>query len=712
MLQLVQHQKSGELVVEELPVPQCIDNGILVKNHFSLISAGTEKVSVENTKGSLLARARKQPEQVKLVMDSVKQHGISDTIRRVQNKLESYKTLGYSAAGVVVESKCDEFSVGDRVAVAGAGYANHADFVTVPKNLAIKVPDNVLLEDASYTTVASIALQGVRQADPKLGESVAVIGLGLIGLITIQMLKAAGCRVAGIDINESLFENAEKFGAEACFQSSSKSIDKLKAFSRGIGFDSVIITAGTSSSEPLQLSMEIARQHGNVVIVGAVGMDLKRQPWYMKEVNLKISCSYGPGRYDSFYEEYGQDYPAGFVRWTENRNMQAVIDLISSGSLDVNSLTTHSFEIKDAPKAYEVISSNQDFTGIVLKYDQSNNSSEKFINNKGKIHNKGELRVSMIGAGQFAQNYLLPPLSKAGVRYYGVSTSSSVNAKTAADVHGFKVSTTDSSELIKSNETDIVFVATRHDTHAKFVLEAIKNGKAVFVEKPLAVNIDQLSQIKEEYDSNNGWVMTGFNRRFSPQFKFIKDSFKSKTQPMVVSYRVNAGKIPKGHWVQQKENGGRIIGEVCHFIDTIIYLTGELPVRVYAESISGNDLEMMNIDNVIINLKMSGGSVATIEYLANGGKTMSKEFCEVFCEGASAEMDNFNAVRYYDSKASSLKSFNGKKGIQEEVEEVIDAVKSGKEAPISFKELYYTTLTTFKILESLEKGQPIEVTND
>jgi predicted dehydrogenase/threonine dehydrogenase-like Zn-dependent dehydrogenase len=709
MIQLVQHQKSGEILSLEMPPPICLDGGILVQLSNSLISAGTEKASVDNAKGSLLTRAKKQPDQVKLVLETVKEHGISSTISRVKNKLDSFKVLGYSGAGIVTESRCDAFSVGDRVAVGGAGYANHAEIVSVPEKLAIKIPSDVSFEDASYTTVASIAMQGVRQADPRIGESVAVIGLGLLGIITIQLLKASGCRVAGIDINENLFEQAKKFGADECYKSSPESINSLLAFTRGMGFDSVIITAGTSSSAPMDLSMEITRQRGTVVIVGAVGTELKRNPWYRKEINLKISCSYGPGRYDSDYEEFGNDYPFAFVRWTENRNMESVIDLISSGSLNVSQMTTHDFKIEDAPKAFELISTGAEaFLGVVINYDEKKKHDNKFIINTKYKKSKGK-RLAFIGLGSFAQNYLIPALKQEDLDFYAVSNSSSASAKTASSVNNFEIATTDSEAIIKDENTDFVFIASRHSSHAKFICEAVKSGKAVFAEKPIAVNLAELRDITNLVGKHKGRVMCGFNRRFSPIFKSMKQYFATRKEPMQIVYRVNAGKIPKGHWVQQDSEGGRIIGEVCHFIDTCIFLTGELPVSVFAQSVSGKDISMVNRDNISISLKMSGGSICNIEYIASGGKSMPKEFCEVFCEGKSAQMDNFKSLNLFDSQANKQKTFSGDKGISQEIKETVASMKLGKEMPISFEELYATTLTTFKILESLSGGQAVEI---
>ena len=709
MLQVVQNQKNGEMIVEQLPAPNCMEGGILVQLSHSLISAGTEKVSVTNAQGSLLDRAKKQPDQVKLVLDTVKQHGIVSTYKRVKNKLDSYKSLGYSAAGTVIESKTDNFKKGDRVAVAGAGYANHAEIVSVPKNLSVLLPQNVSFEDASYTTVATIAMQGFRQANPVLGETIAVIGLGLIGQITIQLLKAAGCRVIGMDINEKLFDSAKKYGCDLCLKSSSSEIDRVLSFSRGAGCDSVIITAGTNSDEPLQLAMDICRQKGNVVIVGAVGLNLNRHPFYKKEINLKISCSYGPGRYDNNYEEKGQDYPIAYVRWTENRNMISFIDLLSMGKLDVSSMTTHRFNINDAPKAYDLItnSSADSYLGVIIEYPNQKPDLDRSIK-VNEFQKNDKINISFVGCGQFAQNYLIPPIKKSGIGLYAVSTASSVNAKTAAKVHNFAIGSTDSIDIIKNPSSNMIFCASMHDSHSKYVLEAINNNKPVFVEKPLAINQIELDKIKSAVEKQNGRVMVGFNRRFSKAFNEIKTFFKGRTQGMVISYRVNAGMIPKNHWVQSKEHGGRIIGELCHFIDTIIFLTDSKPNNVYATSLSSNDDSVMNADNLLVNIKFEDGSIAVIQYLANGDKSLPKEYCEVFCERATAIMNNFQSIKLRRAGKEKIIKLDGKKGIDEEVLSTIQAVEEGKKMPIEFLSLYNTTKTTFLINESLEKGIPIQ----
>lgn len=708
MLQIVQYQKTGEMKVIELPAPVCPDNGILVRNKFSLISAGTEKTSVENAKGSLLSRAKKQPDQVKLVVDTIKREGIVETGKRVLSKLESYKALGYSSAGIVIESRCDEFAPGDKVACAGAGYANHAEIAAIPKNLAVLIPENVSLDTAAYTTVASIAMQGVRQAQVSLGENVAVIGLGLIGQITVQLLKASGCSVIGIDINEDLFDTARQSGCDSVCISSFDSIDQVLAFSGGPGCDSVIITAGTSSNEPINLAMKIARKKGKVVIVGAVGMDVSRSPFYQKEIDLRISCSYGPGRYDPDYEEKGIDYPVAYVRWTENRNMLAFLELARQKKMDMNILTTHKFMINDASEAYELISSDKQYMGILIEYPERNESEKNVMatNKKGK---QDSLKVSFIGAGTFAQNYLLPPLKKAGVEFVGVSTTNPINAKSVAERMNFSISSTDSSYLIKSEDSNVIFCATRHDTHAKYVKEALEADKHIFVEKPLAIDENELDEIKQIYGSSKAGLMVGFNRRFSDPFKDIKKFYRDRKAPMAMNYRINAGQIPKSHWVQADDQGGRIVGEVCHFIDCMVYLTDSLPQSVYAVSTSSSDRVNVNEDNVVLSIKFKDGSIGAIEYFANGDKSLPKEYFEAFCEGSSAVMNNFKTLELFKNGKAKKYSYDGDKGISNEVLTFINHIRKGDPMPISFEEIYAVSKTTFRALDSLIDNKTKEI---
>jgi polar amino acid transport system substrate-binding protein len=712
MLQVIQYQKDGNISVEQLPAPACIKGGILVRNIYSVISAGTEKTSVTNTQSSLIKRAQKQPKEVKMVMEFIKKEGVISTAKRIFAKLDSYKTFGYSSAGIVIESDCKEFLPGDFVACGGAGYAVHAEIISVPKNLAVKVPAELDTDEAAYATVGAIALQGVRQANVRLGENVAVIGLGLLGQITVQMLKASGCNVAGLDINETLFDKAESYGCDKTYVSSKDNIKSMLAFTKGNGYDAVIITAGTPSNEPMELAVEIARKKGRIVVVGSVGMNIQRSPFYQKELEITISCSYGPGRYDANYEELGIDYPVAFVRWTENRNMKAVLQLIAQAKLDVNSLTTHEFNIKDALTAYDLVSGKvKDFyLGILLHYSGNDNTTSKTVQLTGEYSKIDKVSIGFLGAGTFAQNYLLPPLKDTSVQLHSVSTASSVNAMTIAKRFGFLNASTDSEAIINNREINAIFCATRHDLHSKYVIEAVRASKPVFVEKPLAVNVEQLLEIDRAVAEYEGRIMVGFNRRFSKPFVDIKNFFAKRNDPMTVSYRVNAGIPPKTFWVfNPEQGGGRIIGEACHFIDTMCFLTDALPVRVYAECISSDNDMVFNYDNVVITIKFSDGSVGSLQYFANGDSALSKEYCEVHCENTSAVMNNFELVDYYKNSKHIKKTYNGKKGHNEEVVATLEAMRQGKELPINYETIRKVTLATFAAVESLKTSFAVEL---
>ncbi len=711
MLQVVQHQKSGDIVIEDFPMPQCPENGVLVRTSHSLISAGTEKTSVSNAKLTLLQRAKKQPDDVKLILEFIKKEGLFSTIRRVTGKLNSFKQLGYSASGTVIESKCSEFKVGDRVACGGAGIANHSEFIAVPKNLAVKLPPTISFQSACYTTVGSIAMQGVRQADLRIGETVAIIGLGLIGQITAQLLKASGCKVIGIDLNTTLFPKALECGCSEVFSSSFENIPSIKAFTRGLGCDAVIITAGTSSNQPVELAMEICRKKGKVVVVGAVGMNIARNPFYQKEIDFKISCSYGPGRYDPDYEEKGIDYPAPFVRWTENRNMQSFVDLLELERINVDVLTSHIFDLNQAGDAYNLITGKEktDYLGILLKYNEESQPISR-INYLTSTKSSNIVKIGFIGLGSFAQNYLIPALKDSNVSFAGVATSSPVNAKTAAKLNNFEFCSTDGIEVIQNKDVNTVFIASRHDSHSHYVIAALKANKPVFVEKPLAINAEELNEIINVYSNcEKSMLMVGFNRRFSKSFKVIDKFFENRTEPLTMLYRINAGFIPKTHWVQFPEQGGRIIGEICHFIDCMVFLTKAKPIRVFADCASGNSSEYINEDNINITIKFADGSSGVINYFANGDSGIAKEYCEVFCEKSTAIMNNFENVKLYRKSKEKIINTGGKKGIVEEVEATIVSIKNNTEMPISFEEIVLVTKTTFAILESLKTGNCVQI---
>ncbi len=731
MKQVVQNLKTGEIKVEKLPSPVLKPGGILVKNHFSLISAGTEKSSVDLGKMSMLQKARSRPDDVRRVLQEIKQSGFLPTYKKVMSKLSSLKSLGYSTSGVVlaVDPNISEFKPGDPVACAGAGYAVHADIVFVPKNLAVKVPFGVGLEDAAYTTVGAIAMQGVRQANPTIGERIVVIGLGLVGLLVVQILKANGCRVIGIDVDPENVELAKRLGADEVCRRSDDVNSLVLSFTDGYGADAVIIAAATRSSDPVSLAGTIARDRSRIVMIGATGMNMPRVPYYLKELEFKLSRSYGPGRYDSNYEEGGSDYPIGYVRWTENRNMREFAHLLSEKKVHVKSLTTHRFPIDQAVEAYRMISGKrtEKYIGIILEYEKETEEvkagpaagrpkSSGKMGPRTDAYKRNPLTVGFIGAGSFAQANLLPALkSITDVNLDTVCTASGVSAKTAQYQFGFKSATTSAEEIFSNEGIGTVFIATRHNLHASLVLDALKSGKNIFVEKPLALNEDELISIGQYYRSNDETdaplLMVGFNRRFAPLSINLKRFFEQTGEPIVVNYRVNAGFVPKNHWTQDPaEGGGRIIGEACHFVDFIRFLTGSSVDKVYAESISTTSSAITAGDNVNISLRMKNGSLGVITYLANGDSSLAKERVEVSSGKRSAVLDNFQYLYLYRNGAVK-KVGNGKlnKGISNEVILFIKALTSDRRPLITFDELVNTTLTTFKILTSLSVGEPVSL---
>lgn len=718
MLQIIQYQKTGEILIEDLPAPVLKPGGVLVRNLFSLISSGTEKTSVETAQASLIGKAKNRPDLVKQVIENVKRDGLIATYEKVKTRLDNYKELGYSSAGIVLQSSVDEFRVGDIVACAGAGYASHAEIIFVPKNLVVKIPEEISVEEAAFTTIGAIALQGVRQADVRIGENVVVIGLGLIGLITVQLLKANGCRVIGLDINDQNFETAKRLGCDECVISNVESIKVVDAFSHGLGIDAVLITAGTKSNEPIELALQFARKKSKVVVVGAVQMNIPRSPFYEKEIDLRISCSYGPGRYDTNYEEKGMDYPIGYVRWTEKRNMEAILSLISQKRIDVKSLITHTILIQDATKAYELIlgKRNESHLGILISYPQQ-------VDVYATLHRKQEIRINpsiasqndivigFIGSGNFAQSNLIPHLKNAKLKLKTVVTTKPVNAKSVAVKFGFDNFATDANEIQYDSDINLVFIATRHDSHAKYVLESLRNNKNVFVEKPLAITLEELEQIKSSYNNqtNQQHLTVGYNRRFSEPFNSIKNFFKNSLEPYLINYRINAGPLSKNHWLHDSQQGGRVIGEVCHFVDIMQFITNAKPVKVFCESIVSSNKNVENKDNINVIIKFNDGSVGSISYLANGDMSVPKEYCEIHSMGKTAIMHDFKNVEFYNNGKIKRQKFNGSKGHKEEIEHFLNVI-NGKEKPtLAFESIYLTTLTTFKILESLQKAEPVVI---
>ncbi|HLP72155.1 MAG TPA: bi-domain-containing oxidoreductase [Bacteroidales bacterium] len=713
MKQLIQNFKSGEMYVDEIPAPAISAGMVLVGNEFSLISAGTERGTVKIAQANLLGKAKERPDLVAQVIKNIKKEGITATLNKVRTKLDSLKALGYSSAGVVKASldKNGLFRPGDRVACAGQDYASHAAVISVPQNLVARIPDNVSSEEAAFTTVGSIALQGIRQASPNLGEKVAVIGLGLLGQITCQLLKANGCMVFGIDLNEKLVKTAqENAGVIAMRRDDANIVSSCLDFSDGYGFDSVIITAATQSNDPVELAASIARKKAKIVIVGAVGMELHRDPYfYRKELELIMSCSYGPGRYDPSYEEGGHDYPYPYVRWTEQRNMEAFLGMLSMKVINVKPLITHVFDISDAEKAYDIVlGKTKEFSsGILLRYAPSNGKERSLVNLKNDP--SGSVSTGFIGAGSFAQSYLIPAVRSSGGSLNGVVTTRGITSKNVASKFGFNYCSTNIDDVLNDKNINTVFIATPHASHASLVAKALEARKNVFVEKPLAINMEQLAQVMEARNNFRKPVMVGFNRRFSAVAERIRSEFETIAEPLLVNIRVNAGIIPGEHWIQNPEiGGGRIIGEVCHFIDLMQFLTGSEPVSVFAESVTTDSSAIAAYDNIAVVVKFRNGSVGNLMYLANGDSGLAKERIEVSGGGSSAVINDFrDGILYRNGKTIKLDSKG--KGHREEVQKFFDALVKGVDSPLSFRSACLTTVTTFRILDSLSTGLPQDI---
>lgn len=706
MKQLTQKLGSGEMKIQEVPQPQLGAGMVLVQNHYSIISAGTEGSTVSAARKSLIGKAKERPQQVKQVIDVLKKQGPVQTYRAINKKLDSYSPLGYSSAGKVIAigEGVDEFKVGDLVACAGVGYANHAEVVSVPINLCVLLDTGANLKDAAYNTLGAISMQGVRQADLRLGETCVIIGLGLLGQLAALILRASGVEVVGVDIDPATVDIALKNNVvDYGFTRNAAGLeDKIAQLTNGHGADAVIIAAATSSLDPINFSGAIARKKGKIVVLGAVPTGFDRDPfWYRKELELKMACSYGPGRYDLNYEEKGQDYPYAYVRWTEKRNMEAFQRLLSKGAIDISFMSTHEFAFDEAPEAYDlVLSKEEPFIGLALRYDLHKIHEASSVITHVEASNKvSEISLSFIGAGSYAQGNLLPNIPE-DVKRVGVLTNSGTTSKRVAEKFNFGFAASEEEKVLDST-TNTLFIATRHDSHGSYVRKGLLAGKHIFVEKPLCLNEQELVEIRNLKQSRGKAVMIGFNRRFSPFAKQIKSKYGSGQMSMV--YRVNAGRIPADSWIQDSEiGGGRIIGEVCHFIDFLTYINGSLPISVSTQAI--DDAEGLN-DTVNISLKFANGSVGVVSYFANGGVSLAKEYVEIHASGSTAILNDFKELKFFGKgKPQRKKLLNQDKGQKAMVEEFINGLKNGGEAPIPFEEIYLVTLATFKALESINHG--------
>ena len=719
---------KGATTITEAPAPMVSSGTLLIATTVTLVSAGTERMLVDFGKASYIDKARQQPEKVRMVLEKVKTDGLMTTIEAVQSKLAQPLSLGYCNVGVVAEvgKGVDGFKVGERVVSNGP----HADIVKVPKNLCARIPDSVDDESAAFTVVASIGLQGLRLAQPTLGESFVVTGVGLIGLLTVQLLRAHGCRVLAIDFDQSKLELAKRFGADICNPGRGEDpVAAGMAFSRGQGVDGVIITASTKSSDPVTQGAKMCRKRGRIVLVGVTGLELNRADFYEKELSFHVSCSYGPGRYDPAYEEKGEDYPIGFVRWTEKRNFEAVLDLLASGQLDVKPLITHRYAFEDAPQAYQLLTEDKLVLGLLLRYSSpvDGRRIRQVKLRPEATFTAGKPVVGFIGAGNYASRMLIPAFKATGAQLHTIVTAGGINGVIHGEKTGFAEASTDLEAMFANSTINTVAIVTRHDTHARFVVQSLKAGKHVFVEKPLCLTLEELDQIEQQYQhrdldrppaiqqgNHDGLplqksgisstiLMVGFNRRFAPQVQKMKALLDAVKEPKSFIMTMNAGAIPANHWTQDSAvGGGRIVGEACHFIDLMRFLAGSPIVSVQARRMGGSPGVAVTEDKASITLGFEDGSFGTILYLANGAASFPKERIEVFAAGRVLQLDNFRSMKGYGWPGfKKMNLWKQDKGQNNCAAAFLGAIEHGKPSPIPFDEIMEVSRVTLEVAELL-----------
>lgn len=755
MKQVLQNLRSGKTYVAEVPVPTPKPGTALVRTTASLVSAGTERMLVEFAEKSLVGKARSRPDLVRQVLDKARREGLLTTVEAAFNRLDQPMPLGYSSAGTIVErgEGLEGFHIGQQVACAGGGYAVHAEYGVVPQNLLTALPEEVDFESGAFATLGAIAMHGFRLSGAQIGEQVAVIGLGLVGLLAVGIAGAAGCRVLGIDLDPKRAQLARDLGAEAVLRDQAESA--AKGYTRGRGCDVVLICADTPSSDPIELAGEIARDRARVVATGAVGLHLPRKVYYEKELAFINSRSYGPGRYDPTYEEGGQDYPIGYVRWTEGRNLEAFVVLLASGHLDVHPLITHHYPIERAAQAYELITGKrrEPFLGVLLTYPETEDgetSAQKSVIRNAKYlmrnadhalripQRASRVALGVLGAGNFASAVMLPALQKVeNVELVGVASPSGLGAKNAADRFNFRYAASDENEILDDPAINTIAILTRHHLHAQQIVAALKAGKNVFCEKPLAIKREELDEILEVLqeitqrgdqataDGDHKFhdpeddplttpahplLMAGFNRRFAPLAQRMRDFLGDRQEPLMAHYRVNAGYLPPSHWLHDPEQGGgRIIGEGCHFIDFLTFLTGSPPSSVSAGALP--DQGHYREDNAVLTFAFPDGSLGTVAYLANGDKSFPKERVEVFCGGRVAVLDDFRSLEtIQDGQRKIYRSrLRQDKGHQAEWEAFADAILEGGPPPIPYDHLFAVAQATFAAVEALRSGEKIKL---
>ena len=712
MKQVLQNLRSGDLEVVDVPCPRVAAGHLLVQTSASLISAGTERSLVEFSKASLIQKARQQPDRVKQVLDKIKSDGLMPTLEAVFARLDQPLPLGYCNAGRVLEvgEGVRGYEVGQRVVSNGS----HAEIVHVPKNLCAPIPDAVPDHHAAFTVLASIGLQGVRLTQPTLGESVVVYGLGLVGLLTVQLLVASGARVCGIDLDPGRLELAERFGAFPVNASDTDPVAAAKRFSGVDGVDAVLITASAKNDAIVHQSAEMSRKRGRIVLVGVVNLDLKRADFYEKELSFQVSCSYGPGRYDAVYEQGGHDYPLPYVRWTEGRNLQAILESMASKRLDVEPLVSSRIPHAEASRAYELLTTDKSQLGIVLDYPYESVDLKREVNAEPSVKTQGtgQASIALIGAGGFAQRVLLPEIQRAGGRLVGVASAGGVNATHAARKFGAAHCFSDYHDVLAREDINTVFITTRHHQHAPMIVSALEAGKHVFVEKPIAIDQRGLDDVRRAFESAKDCLLTvGFNRRFSPHAVKMRELLSNRVGPVCATVLINAGQIPPDHWSQDPVvGGGRILGEGCHWIDLLRYLIGSSIRRVTTSMIGKNTSSPTRNDHVVIALEFADGSLGTLQYFSNGPKDFPKERMDVFCDNRALHLNNFRTlIGYGYSGFRHLKLWRQNKGHRTEVHTFLERVESGGVLPIPADELWNVSQATLAAQESTDSGQPVEV---
>jgi len=717
MKQLLQNIKTGETEVAEVPVPHPSEMTALTRTAASPVSAGTERMVVEFAQRSLVGKAQSRPDLVKQLLNKARREGLLTTIEAARNQLDQPLALGYSSAGTILQtgSGLQGFKTGDRVACAGGGHAVHAEFVTVPQNLMVHIPDPVSFEEAAFTTVGAVALQGFRLSGVQVGAKVAVIGLGLLGLLATGIAAASGCQVLGIDLDPERVALAEQMGAKSAV-SRSEAVEAALALSHGMGMDSILICADTSSNDPVELAGEIARDKAKVVAVGAVGLEVPRKPYYEKELELVVSRSYGPGRYDHDYEEKAQDYPIGYVRWTISRNMEAFLDLIAAEKLDVSPLITHRIPIAEGKRAYALLTGDEPYLGVLLTYDETPLPEENRIPNLDaptvRVKPGDILALGILGAGKYANATFLPVVKKqAGVAPVGIVSASGTSAHHAARRFGFGFAASDPESVLQDPAINLIAILTRHHLHTPQILQAFETGKHVYCEKPIAINREQLDQVTETlHKDDHPLLMPGFNRRFAPMAVRLKTFMDLRQEPLFAHYRINASKLPSDHWLNDlEEGGGRIIGEACHFIDFLTFLVGEVPTEVSTQGLP--DDGVYSEDNVTLSFKFPDGSLGVVSYLANGDKSYPKEYLEVFSSGRVAVLHDWRKLELVNKGKRKVMRhlMRQDKGHRGAWQAFLSAVQGDKAPPIPYDHLVGVSLTSFAAVESLRCSEPVTI---